>query len=175
MPKSLADARMRHGYCTAELIIWYILKQLILPPDINEVTMQKEMPTPPQVLVLYYPPPWTKPRNGWKRCSTGSTYASRRSRTSTLGRWTHLRQSLSVVIHYHRANMVSEFLIEVKLSEQQDKIAQIVTGANGTQMKPTAYDEHVNASKGKIRKRERQRWKGNNQELETAMFGLLEA
>ena len=40
---------MRHGYCTAELIIWYIMKQLILPPDINEVTMQKEILTPPKV------------------------------------------------------------------------------------------------------------------------------
>ena len=48
--------------------------------------------------------------------------------------------------------MLSEFLIEVKLSEEQDKIAQIVTGSNGAQMKPTAYDEYVNASKGKIQK-----------------------
>ena len=40
---------MRHGYCTAELIVWYLMKQLILPPDINEVTMQKEIPTPPTV------------------------------------------------------------------------------------------------------------------------------
>ena len=27
----------------------YVMKQLILPPDINEVTMQKEILTPPQV------------------------------------------------------------------------------------------------------------------------------
>ena len=40
---------MRHGYCTAELIIWYIMKQLILPPDVNEVTMQKEILTPPKL------------------------------------------------------------------------------------------------------------------------------
>ena len=40
---------MRHGYCTAELIVWYIMKQLILPPDVNEVTMQKEILTPPRV------------------------------------------------------------------------------------------------------------------------------
>ena len=40
---------MRHGYCTAELIVWYVMKQLILPPDINEVTMQKEILTPPRV------------------------------------------------------------------------------------------------------------------------------
>ena len=40
---------MRHGYCTAELIVWYVMKQLILPPDINEVTMQKEILTPPKV------------------------------------------------------------------------------------------------------------------------------
>ena len=40
---------MLHGYCTAELIVWYIMKELILPPDINEVTMQKEIFTPPKV------------------------------------------------------------------------------------------------------------------------------
>ena len=39
---------MSHGYCTAELIAWYVMKQLILPPDINEVTMQKEILTPPE-------------------------------------------------------------------------------------------------------------------------------
>ena len=40
IPKTFADARMRHGYCTAELLVWYVMKQLTLPPDINEVTMQ---------------------------------------------------------------------------------------------------------------------------------------
>ena len=49
MPKSIADACMQHGYCTAKLIVWYVMKQLILPPDINEVTMQKEILTPPKV------------------------------------------------------------------------------------------------------------------------------
>ena len=49
LPKSIADACMRHGYCTAELIVWYVLKQLILPHDINEVTMQKEILTHPKV------------------------------------------------------------------------------------------------------------------------------
>ena len=41
--------QMRHGYCTAELILWYVMKQLNFPPDINEVTMQKEILTPPRV------------------------------------------------------------------------------------------------------------------------------
>ena len=40
IPKSSAEACMRHGYCTAELIVWYVMKQLIMPHDINEVTMQ---------------------------------------------------------------------------------------------------------------------------------------
>ena len=40
---------MRHGYCTAELIVWYTMKQLMLPPDVNEVTMQQEILTPPRV------------------------------------------------------------------------------------------------------------------------------
>ena len=42
-PKNLAESCMRHGYCTAELIVWYVMKQLILPPDVNEVTIQKEI------------------------------------------------------------------------------------------------------------------------------------
>ena len=49
IPRSIADACMRHGYCTAELIVWHVMKQLILPPNINEVTMQKEILTPPKV------------------------------------------------------------------------------------------------------------------------------
>ena len=49
IPKSLADSCVRQGYCTAELIIWYIVKQLILPPDVNEVTMKREILTPPKV------------------------------------------------------------------------------------------------------------------------------
>ena len=46
IPKPMAEACMRHG--TAELIIWYIMKQLVLPPDVNEVTMQKEILTLPK-------------------------------------------------------------------------------------------------------------------------------
>ena len=45
-PKTMADSCMQHGYCTAE---WYIMKQLILPPDVNEVTMQKEILTAPKI------------------------------------------------------------------------------------------------------------------------------
>ena len=47
--KSLADSCARHGYFAAELITWYIMKQLILPPDVNEVTTQKEILTPPKL------------------------------------------------------------------------------------------------------------------------------
>ena len=35
--------------------------------------------------------------------------------------------------------MLSEFLIELKLNEEQEKITQIVTGSNNAQMKPSAY------------------------------------
>ena len=38
------------------------------------------------------------------------------------------------------------------MKKEQGKITQIVTGANNTQMKPTAYVESVNASKGKKQK-----------------------
>ena len=38
--------------------------------------------------------------------------------------------------------MLAEFLIELKLNEEQDKIAQIVTGSNST-AKHSMYDEHL--------------------------------
>ena len=44
--------------------------------------------------------------------------------------------------------MLSEFLIEVKLNEEQDNITQTVTGARGAKTKPTAYDK-VQKGKGK--------------------------
>ena len=42
--------------------------------------------------------------------------------------------------------MLAEFLIELKLHEEQDKIAQIVTGTTGT-VKHSMYVEYINASK----------------------------
>ena len=45
--------------------------------------------------------------------------------------------------------MLAEFLIELKLHAEQDKITQIVTGSSGT-AKHSVYDEYINASKGKI-------------------------
>ena len=45
--------------------------------------------------------------------------------------------------------MLAEFLIELKLNEEQDKITPIVTGSNGA-AKHSMYDEYVNASKGKV-------------------------
>ena len=45
--------------------------------------------------------------------------------------------------------MLAEFLIELKLHEEQDKIAQIVTGSSGT-VKYSMCDEYINASKGKV-------------------------
>ena len=44
--------------------------------------------------------------------------------------------------------MLAEFLIELKLHEEQDKIAQIVTGSSST-VKHSMYDDYINASKGK--------------------------
>ena len=45
--------------------------------------------------------------------------------------------------------MLAEFLIELKLHEEQDKIAQIVTGSSST-VKHSMYDEYIYASKGKV-------------------------
>ena len=43
--------------------------------------------------------------------------------------------------------MLAEFLIELMLHEEQDKIAQIVSGSSST-VKHSMYDEYINASKG---------------------------
>ena len=45
--------------------------------------------------------------------------------------------------------MLAEFLIELKLHEEQDKIAQMVTGSSSA-VKHSMYDEYINASKRKI-------------------------
>ena len=45
--------------------------------------------------------------------------------------------------------MLAEFLIELKLNGEQDKIVQIVTGSSGT-AKNSMCDEYVNASKAKV-------------------------
>ena len=45
--------------------------------------------------------------------------------------------------------MLAEFLIELRLHEEQDKIIQIVTGSS-TSVKHSMYDEYVSASKGKV-------------------------
>ena len=45
--------------------------------------------------------------------------------------------------------MLAEFLIELRLHEEQDKITQIVTGSS-TSVRHSMYDEYVSASKGKV-------------------------
>ena len=45
--------------------------------------------------------------------------------------------------------MLAEFLIELRLHQEQDKIAQIVTGTSST-VKHSMYDEYISASKGKV-------------------------
>ena len=180
IPENLTDACTRHG-CTAGLIIWHIVKQLILPPDMSDFTVQKEILTLP---TKHRHETWIRPRNGWRRFSTDSTCALRpSSRVSTLVHWLHLSltdiETLSAVIQYCRTigniwnalytkhqlqesdntldrvytlSVISEFLIELKLNEEQRKITQTVTGATNTQKKPTAFDEYVKASKGKVQK-----------------------
>ena len=51
-------------------------------------------------------------------------------------------------------SMLAEFLIELRLHEEQDKIAQIVIGTSST-VKHSMYDEYINASKGKCLQRGR--------------------
>ena len=146
--KSLAEACMRHGYCIAVLIVWYIMKQLILPPDVNEVTMQKEILTPPRV-----PPATLDQASTWLEemqhrlnlCI--KTKQNMHPRTIVVS----VNDTLSGVTQYYRTIgnvwdslyakqqlresnvtldrvyvMLAEFLLELKLNDEQDKIAQIV-------------------------------------------------
>ena len=171
IPKSIADACMRHGYCTAELIAWYVMKQLILPQDINEVTMQRELLTPPKVT----------PSTLDQGCVWLEEMQHRLNLCMKTGQQVHPRtiitfvqEVLSGITQYYRTvgniwdtlylkhqlressltldrvyAMLAEFLIELRLHEEQDKITQIVNGSS-TSVKHSMYDEYVSASKGKV-------------------------
>ena len=171
IPKSIAEACMRHGYCTAELIVWYVMKQLIMPHDISEVTMQREILTHPKT------PPSTLDQG----CVWLEEMQHRLNLCMKTGQQVHPRtiitfvqEVLSGITQYYRTvgniwdslylkhqlresnltldrvyAMLAEFLIELRLHEEQDKITQIVTGSN-TSVKHSMYDEYINASKGKV-------------------------
>ena len=51
--------------------------------------------------------------------------------------------------------MLSEFLIELKLNEEHEKITQIMTGSNNSQMKPSAYDELSMPARARSSRREK--------------------
>ena len=171
IPKSLAEACMRHGYCTAELIVWYIMKQLILPPDVNELTMQKEILTPPKV-----PPATLDQASTWLEQMQHRLNLFIKTKQHVHPRTVvaFVNDTLSGVTQYYRTVsniwdslyskhqlrdsnitpdrvyvMLAEFLIELKLNEEQDKITQIVTRSNGA-VKHSMNDEYVNASEGKV-------------------------
>ena len=160
IPKSMADSCMRHGYCTAELIIWHIMKQLILQPDVSEVTMQKEILTPPNT-----PPSTLDQASRWLEEMQHRLNLCIRTRRNVHPRTlvAFVIETLSAVIQYHRTivniwdslyaehqlrdsditldrvySMLSEFLIKLKFNKEQEKITQIVTGSNNARMKPSA-------------------------------------
>ena len=161
IPRSIADACMRHGYCTAELIVWYVMKQLILPHDINEVTMQKEILTHPMCMArgdatsiesMYKDEPAGASKDN-HNIRAGSSKWHHTVPSSTIVRWamsgtvsTSSTSCENLTLERVYA-MLAEFLIELKLHEEQDKIAQLVTGSSST-VKHSAY-EYINASKGK--------------------------
>ena len=171
IPKSIADACLRRGYCTAELIVWYVMKQLTLPPDINEVTMQREILTPPKV-----PPATLDQGCAWLEEMQHRLNLCIKTKQNVHPRTivAFVSDTLSGITQYYRTDgniwdslygkhqlresnitldrvyaMLAEFLIELKLHEEQDKISQIVTGPSST-IKHSMYDEYINASKGKI-------------------------
>ena len=154
IPKSIADACMRHGYCTAELIVWYVMKQLTLPHDVSEVTMQKEILTRPKVA----------PSTLDQGCAWLEEMQHRLNLCMKTGQQVHPRtiltfvqEVLSGITQYYRTvgniwdslylkhqlresnltlervhAMLAEFLIELRLHEEQDKIAQIVAAPSST-------------------------------------------
>ena len=166
----MAEACMRYGYCTAELIIWYPMKQVILPPDVNEVTMQKEILTPPKSLpaTLDQASKWLEEtqhrlslciktrQNVHPRTLVAFVIETMNGITQyyrTIGNiWDTLNSKHHITLNRVYA-MLSEFLMELKLNEEQEKITQIVTSNSGTQMKPSAYDEYVNVSKDKMQQK----------------------
>ena len=171
IPKSIADACVRHGYCTAELIVWYVMKQLIVPHDINEVTIQKEILTYAKVV----------PSTLDQGCAWLEEMQHRLNLCMKTGQQVHPRtivtfvqEALSGITQYYRtvgniwdslylkhqlreSNLtlervyatLAEFLIELRLHEEQEKTAQVVTGSSST-VKHSMYDEYINASKGKV-------------------------
>ena len=168
IPKSIADACMRHSYCTAELIVWYVMKQLILPPDISEVTMQKEIPK--------VPPATLDQGCAWLEEMQRRLNLCMKTKQNVHPRTivAFVNDTLSGITQYYRTvgniwdslyskhqlresnitldrvyGMLAEFLLKLKLREEQDKIAQIVTGSSGA-VKHSMYDEYINANKGKI-------------------------
>ena len=175
IPKSIADACMMRGYCTADLIVWYAMKQLILPHDINEVTMQKEILTHPKA-----------PSTLDQGCAWIEEMQHRLNLCMKTGQQVHPRtvitfvqEVLSGITQYYRTvgnlwdslylkhqlresnltlervyAMLAEFLIELRLHKDQDKIAQIVTGSSST-VKHSMYEEYINASKGKVPAKEK--------------------
>ena len=144
-----------------------LMKQLILPPDVSEVTMQKEILTPPKA-----PPATRDQASTWLEEMQYRLNLCIKTKQNVHPRTivALVNDTLSGVTQYYRTignvweslyakhqlrasnitldrvyTMLAEFLIELKLNEEQDKIAQIVTGSSGA-VKPSMYDEYVNAS-----------------------------
>ena len=149
IPKTIADSCMLHGHGTAKLIIWYIMKQLILPPDVNKVTMQKEILTPPKI-----PPSKLDQASKWLEEMQHRLNLCIKTKQNIHPRtWVEfVIETLSAVIQHLRTignigdalytkhelrdfditldrvySMLSEFLIELKLNEGHEKLTQIVT------------------------------------------------
>ena len=154
-------------------IVWYVMKQLILPPDINEVTTQKEILTPPKVV----------PSTLDQGCAWLEEMQHRLSLCIKTKQNVHPRtvvafvnDTLSGITQYYRTvgniwdnlygkhqlrgsnltlervyAMLAEFLIELKLREQ-DKIAQIVTGSSSTTSTPCMTSTSMPAKVKHLRK-----------------------
>ena len=152
MPKSLAGSCIRHGYCAAELIIRCIVKQLIL----HRSSQCRRRLTPPKV-----PPSTLDQASKWLEDMQRRLNLCIKTKQNVHPRplVVFMNETLSAVIQYHRTIgniwdslynkrqmrdsdmtldriyiMLSEFLLEVKLSEEQDKLTQRATGASGAQM-----------------------------------------
>ena len=170
IPKQFAASCVRKGYCTAMLIIWFVFKQMVLPDDISEVSMQKELLTPPKIApsTVDQVRLWlTGVQHRLNLCIKTEQHIHPRTLVAfvqdtlsgacqsqrqigniwdSLFQKHNLRQpSLTLEKFY---DMLNAFLTEVKMIEEQQQLTDIVTNT-APSLKPSEYDVYMSSMKGK--------------------------
>ena len=146
------------------------MKQLILPPDVNEVTMQKEILTPSKAS-----PSTLDQASKWLEGMQHRLNLCVKTKQNVHPLVAFVIETMSAVIQDYCTigniwdalyakyqmrdsditldrvySMLSKFLIESKLNKEQKKITQIVTGSgSSTHMKPSAYYDPAEMETGR--------------------------